>query len=262
MRTVKVQGGLGNQFFCLGFANTVARLTGETVALDLASFGADRYGHHFDLGPLAERLEMPLVRRPVLSSRAATAVMRRVALPGYVSDRPPPSDRNAIARAGRYFNGYWQDEAWLDPAFRDIARDFLLAQAGPGPCRGVVIHCRTYREELRPDRRGVPDAAWFARCLDRLDHLGVDTGDIALISDYPTLALARIGDVGRPIRTVTGGTAWTDMGLLLRARYLVLTNSTFSWWGGWCGDAAITLYPAKGRLFHYAAPASRFTIVE
>lgn len=266
MKTVKMQGGLGNQLFCLGFAHTVARLTGETVALDLASFGADRYGHDFDLRPLAERLGMLLTRRPLLSSRFVTAAMRRIIVSSYVNDHaPPPADQarqGALVGAGRYFNGYWQNEAWLDPAFREIARDFLLTRAGPGPTRGVVIHCRTYKEEVRPERRGVPDRNWFSRCLDRLASAGADLGDIALISDDPVLALAHIGDIGRPIQAVTGGTAWTDMGLLLRARAHVLTNSSFSWWGGWCGEAAPTLYPAKGALFHYPSPASRFTVVE
>ncbi len=260
-----MQGGLGNQLFCLGFAHRVARLTGASVALDLASFGADRYGHEFDLLPLAERLGMPLVRRPLLSSRPVTAAVRLFPVGGYVSDRaPPPADPArlaALVRGGHYFNGYWQNEAWLDPAFRDIARAFLLTRAGPGPSPTVVIHCRTYKEEVRPERRATPDSAWFARCLDRLEAAGVDLSDIALISDDPALALARIGDVGRPIRAAAGGTAWSDMGLLLRARALILTNSSFSWWGGWCGEAKTVLYPAKGALFHYAAPAGRFIVV-
>ena len=265
MRTVKVQGGLGNQLFCLGFAHTVARLTRETVALDIASFSADRYGHDFDLAPLAAALKMPLVRRPVLSSRPVTALMSRIAAPGYVCDRSAPADEDALAalvRGGGYFNGYWQDEAYLAPDFRAIARDFLSERAGPGPTPPIVIHCRTYKEEVRPDRRATPDAAWFARCLERLDQLGVATGDIALISDDPALALCRIGDIARPIRAIAGGTAWTDLGLMLRAPALILTNSTFSWWGGWCGAAEMVLYPAKGDLFHYAKPAKRFTVVE
>ena len=260
-----MQGGLGNQLFCLGFAHTVARLTGEPVALDLASFGADRYGHDFDLAPLAESLGMTLTRKPVLSSRPVTALMRRIPAPGYVSDRSAPpdaGDRAALVRSGRYFNGYWQDEAWLGDDFRRIARDFLLAKAGPGPSRGVVIHCRTYKEEVRPDRRAVPDADWFARAFATLDALGVDRADVALISDDPTLALSRLGEVGRAIQPVTGGTAWTDMALMLRARALILTNSTFSWWGGWSGEAETILYPAKGALFHYAAPARRFTVID
>jgi hypothetical protein len=256
MRTVKMQGGLGNQLFCLGFAHTLARLTGKPVALDVASYGADRYGHHFDLAPLAERLGMPLVRRPLLASRAATAVMRGIRRGPYVSEGAAPTDEDAFRR-GRYFNGYWQDEAYLSDAFREIARAFLLEQGGPGPSPDVVIHCRTYKEEVRPDRRAVPDRAWFLRCLCRLEG----AHDIALISDDPALALARIGDVGHAIRPVTGGTAWTDMALMLRARALVLTNSTFSWWGGYCGEAETILYPPKGSLFHYAPPAARFTVV-
>ena len=256
MRTVKVQGGLGNQLFCLGFANTLARLTGEAVALDVASYGADRYGHDFDLAPLAERLSMPLTRRPMSSSRVATAVMRRIGSGPYVSEGAGPIDQD-ILRRGRYFNGYWQDEAYLSDAFREIARAFLLEQGGAGPSPALVIHCRTYKEEARPDRRTVPGRDWIIRCLDRLR----DTGDIALISDDPVLALERIGDVGRAIRPVTGGTAWSDMALMLRARALILTNSTFSWWGGYCGEADTVLYPPKGALFHYAAPARGFTVV-
>jgi hypothetical protein len=257
MRTVKMQGGLGNQLFCLGFAHTVARLTGEPVALDVAAYGADRYGHAFDLAPLAAQLGMPLIRRPLLSSRAVTALMRPIGSGPYVSEGDPPLAAE-VARRGRFFNGYWQDEAYLSEAFREIARAFLLEQGGDGPSPGVVIHCRTYKEELRPERRAVPDRAWFVRCLSRLD----DSGDIALISDDPALALERIGDVGRAIRPVTGGTAWTDMALMLRARALILTNSTFSWWGGWCGEAETVLYPSKGALFHYAAPAARFTVID
>ena len=162
---------------------------------------------------------------------------------------------------GRYFNGYWQDEALLDARFREIARTFLLEQAGGGPCPEVVIHCRTYREEVRPERRGVPDHAWFLRCLTLLADKGVDLDGIVLISDDPALALARIGEVGHAIRPALGATAWSDMALMIRARALVLTNSSFSWWGGYCGAADTILYPAKGALFHYAPPARRFTVV-
>ena len=265
MKTVKMQGGLGNQLFCLGFADTVARLTGETVALDLASFSADRYGHDFDLAPLGTILGMRLTRRPLMSARPVTALMRRVPTAGYVSEGATIPDHDSLgrlAKSGRYFNGYWQNEAYMSAPFRKLARDFLLDRAGPTPQRGIVIHCRTYKEEVRPERRAVPAADWFIRCFERLESLGVDTSDIALISDDPALALSWLGDIGRPVRAVTEGTASTDMALLLKARTLILTNSTFSWWGGYCGEAATILYPAKGRLFHYAAPPARFTVVD
>ncbi len=264
MKTVKMQGGLGNQLFCLGFADTVARLSGGRVAVDVASYDADRYGHGFDLAPLAQRLGMPLTRRAVLASRPATAAMRLFSFGAYVTEPTAPPLPHVLAdlvRRGRYFNGYWQDEGYLSEAFRAVASDYLLEQGGPGPSRGVVIHCRTYKEEVRPERRAIPSREWFVRALERLADAGADVGDIALISDDPSLALAHIGDVGRPIDVVTGGTAWTDMALMLRARALILTNSSFSWWGGWCGAADHICYPPPDGLFHYARPAARFEVV-
>ena len=67
MKTVKMQGGIGNQLFCLAFARSVTRLSREPVAIDLASFSTDRYGHAFALEDLAAAIEgVNLVRRPLL----------------------------------------------------------------------------------------------------------------------------------------------------------------------------------------------------
>ena len=63
-----------------------AERTGEAVALDIASYGADRYGHRFDLAPLADRLGMPLTRRPFLSSRVATKTLPRLGFGRYVGE--------------------------------------------------------------------------------------------------------------------------------------------------------------------------------
>ena len=147
-----MQGGLGNQLFCLGFADRVRAATGEPVALDLASFASDRYGHGFELAPLAERLGLSFTRRPIVSSRLVTALMRRAPNPAYVSDGPPPASAAQLdrrLRQGRYFNGYWQSEAWRRPGFREIVREHLQAKAPAAPSRGLVIHYRTYLEEVR-----------------------------------------------------------------------------------------------------------------
>ncbi len=265
MRTVKMQGGLGNQLFCLGLADRVRAVTGEPVALDLASFASDRYGHGFELAPLAERLGLTFTRRPIASSRLVTALMRRAPNAAYVSDGPPPTSSKLIEqrlRHGRYFNGYWQNEAWLRPGFRETVREHLLAKAPDTASHGLVIHYRTYQEEVRPERRAAPDAAWFERGLEHLRAAGFDLSDAALISDDPATALAWMGPAGAGVTPVTGGSMWSDMALMLRARALILTNSTFSWWGGFAGEAAMTLYPAKGRLFHYAPPARAFTVLD
>ena len=267
MRTVKIQGGLGNQLFGLAFARSVARLGGEPVALDLAAYGGDRYGRAFDTGPLAARLgDFALTRRPWRGGRLATALLRHAPWPGNVSEAAPPADAAALAALvakGRYFNGYWQDERYIadpEPLIAAI-RDFVLGQAGPTGRRAVALHYRSYREEIRPEAAGTPDSGYFAAALARVEARLGRVDEVVLVSDAPDLARARIGDLGRPIIDAPAAGPWADLALLMRARALILSNSSFSWWGGYCGEAEVALYPRRGRLFHYPAPSARFACV-
>ena len=267
MRTVKIQGGLGNQLFGLSFARSAALLSGGPVSLDLAAYGADRYGRGFDLTELATPLFAPsFTRRPWLSSRLITALARHAPLPGYVSERRPPRDAAELAHLierGVYFNGYWQHETYIaDPAgFIAATKSFVLARAPCPPARDVVIHFRSYKEEVRPAARGTPGSDYVRRALDLIEKTEGRPADIALVSDDPDLARAWLGDVGRPVTFIPDGGPWADMASLMAARALILTNSSFSWWGGFCSDAALISYPARGRLFHYPAPAARFVVV-
>ena len=267
MRTVKIQGGLGNQLFGLGFARTVMRLSGEPVALDLAAYGSDRYGRGFDTGPLAARLgDFTLTRRPWRGGRIATALLRHAPWPGNVSETAPPGDTAALAALaakGRYFNGYWQDERYIadPPPLIEAVREFVIEKAGAAERTTVALHYRSYREEIRPDAAGTPDRGYFAAALARIEARLGEVDDIVLVSDDPALARARIGDLGRPILDAPPAGPWADLRLLMRARALILSNSSFSWWGGYCGEAEIAVYPRRGRLFHYPAPAARFVCV-
>jgi hypothetical protein len=48
------------------------------------------------------------------------------------------------------------------------------------------------------------------------------------------------------------------MARIMAARNLILTNSSFSWWGGVCGVATSIFYPANQGFAHYPRPAARF----
>ena len=267
MRTVKIQGGLGNQLFGIAFAHSIHTLTGDPVALDLASYGADRYGQGFVFHDLIARLGgLSTTRRPWLASRAATALAKRLPAPGFVSEGRPPATPEALrrltARAG-YFSGYWQDEAFLaaPDEFAAAVRADVLARAEPVDPQAVVIHYRTYKEEINAARRAVPETAYFRGCIAALRERGTAPSAVTLISDDPRRAAASIGDVGVPILPLSSGSPWHDMATLLRARALILTNSSFSWWGGYGGDAEQIYYPQRGGLFHYPNPAARFTVL-
>jgi hypothetical protein len=272
MKTVKMQGGIGNQLFCLAFADSVARLGHDPVAIDLEAFRSDRYGHAFDLQDLALALGFRLVRHGLMGSRPATALMRaaplaRIApLIGYVSEGAPPTDEAALAAfvgSGRYFNGYWQNQAYIaHPAeFAAQVRAVVRRRATPATPRDVVIHYRTYKEEIRPSARRTPGPSYVRAALGRIEATLGRSAEVCLVSDDPALALRTLGDLGREVTVAASPDAWSDMGLLMAARALVLTNSSFSWWGGFCGDAALAIYPAADGYFHYPIPSARFVCV-
>jgi hypothetical protein len=267
LKTVKVQGGIGNQLFCLAFAHSVSRLSREPTALDLAAFDADRYGHAFVLEDLARDLgEVRLTRRPLFAARPTTALMRMAPVPGYASEGAPPADAAALAALvarGRYFNGYWQNEAYIAQPedFADMARKAVLRRAGPPRGADLVIHYRSYREEIRPRARRTAGPDYVRAALAHIEAALGRPGAISLVSDDPAAAAAALAGLGREISFASGGGAWDDLGLLMRARALILTNSSFSWWGGFCGAAQVAVYPRPDGYFHYPVPAARFTVL-
>ncbi|MEO8927421.1 MAG: alpha-1,2-fucosyltransferase [Caulobacteraceae bacterium] len=267
MKTVKIQGGLGNQLFGLAFAHSIVTLAGAPVALDLAGFRQDRYGHRFLLDDLTRRLGgLEIVCRPLLARRAVGALMRGAPWTAHVGQGRVPGDAEALRgliQSGAYFDGYWQNEAYVaDPEFvRAAVRGFLEERGGQVEVRDVIIHYRTYKDEVRPGRRGAPEAAYFQRAIEKIEGRGAPVGDIALISDDIVLAMDRLGDLTRRVTPLTGTDAWTDMAAMLKARSLILGNSSFSWWGGFCGEATTVVYPRRGGLYHYPAPAARFLVL-
>ena len=83
MKTVKIQGGVGNQLFGLAFAHSLAELSDERVALDIAGYDGDRYGHRFLVANLAQSLGFEICRRPWLANRFTSALASRLPAPGY-----------------------------------------------------------------------------------------------------------------------------------------------------------------------------------
>lgn len=262
-----MQGGIGNQLFCLAFAHSVARLTEGPVAIDVAAFGSDRYGHAFELEDMALGLgDIRLVNRGLMGARLTTAMMRVAPLPGYVGEGEPPADETALAALigrGSYFNGYWQNEAYIarPEAFVARTREEVFRRAGAAARREVVIHYRTYKDEVRAGARRTPGAGYVRAALARIEAALGRPAEVCLVSDDPALALRTVGDIGREITVVAGDGPWGDMALLMKARALILTNSSFSWWGGFCGEAEVTVYPRADGYFHYPDPAARFSCV-
>ena len=267
---MKIQGGLGNQLFGLAFARSLRLASGARVALDVSSYRWDRFGSRFMVGDIAQRIGgLTVVDRPLHGHRLSAAVMRHAPFGAglFVCEQlpaPPAFEMAAYARRGGYFNGYWQDEAYIlgGDAWTDLLGDFVRARATAAEDWGrdaVVIHFRTYKEESHPVFSRTPGREYFLDAIAAVEQRTGPTSRVWVVSDDPVLALQRIGDLGRETVAVPARGWADDMALLLNASALILTNSSFSWWVGYAGRAKIATYPRRGELFHYPVPAARFT---
>ena len=189
--------------------------------------------------------------------------MRHSPIMRFGSDRVVPQSPQALCRlAGRhkYFDGYWQNEAFFaDPdLIRRRVRDHIQTTEAGQAAHDIVVHYRTYGDEFRPERRRVPGVDYVRRALQTLAAGGARLSDIALVSDDPALARQQLGEVADRMIVHLDGSPLADLNLMLNARNLILTNSSFSWWGGYCTEADQVIYPFRDGMFHYPAPARRF----
>jgi hypothetical protein len=264
IKTVKIQGGLGNQLFGLAFARSVAIFDEGPVALDLASYEREPYGRRFELMDFARSLgAFVMAHRPLTGARLTHAAGRLLPLPGFVAEGRRPRDEAALREMvsrGRYFSGYWQDEAFMADAarFRAQVRRLMEARGPRAPTGAVVIHYRTYKEERRRRARRTPPGRFFVEALDLIERRVGAVDEVVLVSDDPALARGRLGDLGRRVVTPEPASPWEDLALMARARGLILTNSSFSWWGGFCSDAPCVVYPRPDGYAHYPKPSARF----
>ena len=265
MKTVIIRGGLGNQLFGLAFADTVAHISGEPVRLDLSSYENDPHGRVFETADLARDsgLDMSAGDPPQPPSLLRKIFPRP---PVRILEPSTPVAAGSLApmiHKGEVFDGYWQNARWFDrPDFiREQTRVFLDRLGGGAARHDVVIHHRIYNEERLAHRNGVPAGSYFKGALDELDMVFGPVTDIALISNSPELREGHLGQY-RHSTTRYIGAPEADMALMLNARLLVLSNSSFSWWGGFCSDAKAVIYPRQNHYFHYPIPPPSFRLVK
>jgi len=111
MKTVRMQGGLGNQLSILAFARSLAVLSGEKVTLDPGTYGRDANGRVFEVQELVDRIGLFHIRAGTRLDRACSFVLWRLGqimlrlcpsgLPGYVLEQNPLPARFELTRLAR-----------------------------------------------------------------------------------------------------------------------------------------------------------------
>jgi len=131
--------------------------------------------------------------------------------------------------------GYMQSERYFEHCPDLIRHYFTLKDRGESPYKDcVLVHCRNYAQQYIDMGFTNMDKKYF---MDALKHFP-DRRIIVITDDQQ-----KARDTIREDFEYISGLPIDDFYLLTKAKYIIGSNSTFSWWGAWLSRAK-AVFPA------------------
>lgn len=257
MKIVSVLGGLGNQMFCYAFAIALQnRFPEEEIKVDVSSYGT--YGLHngleiediFDVR-FAKASKEEIKRLAYYSDNYKLGrIMKRI-LPRKTEtcyEFPlSKQDRKALYTSGdKYYEGYWQNYRYFHYYREEILKAFVFNKTLPisvekikqqiESTNSVCLHIRRGDYLKKKMYQGCCDIDYYLRAIDYIKkivenpHFFIFSNDTAWCQDNITPILGEhftIVDCNR------GKDSYIDMQLMSYGKYMIIANSSFSWWAAY-----------------------------
>jgi len=264
---IRLCGGLGNQLFQFAFGCARAA-AGGVVRFDVVNgFRHDPYRRMYALGafrcgaqtahdphiPCGMALKPPYHILARAFWKAYPRRFRRVYYEGFPFGYEPEAlNRSSSAR---YFWGYWQNPAYVEPV-ADLLRDkvrlktegneFVRFREELRSCRSLSIHVRRYHDLDKSgnlivsarENHGVCDASYYEKAVRAIPdyarlHAYVFSDDPEWAKRYLRLPIPCSYVADRGSFSVA-----EELMLMASCQNHVVSNSSFSWWGAWLGGNA------------------------
>ena len=238
---VSLKGGLGNQLFQLCAAIVASGRTGFPFLLDrlplMLSRLPGRTTRSFALAELvgAHELSSCLVSVRNLAPLGRRRVLHEVDMVDDVLQR--------LSGRSRYLKGYFQRASIVEEASADLLNRITSSTIlGPlfsvRPKRQIAVHvrCGDYLTASNQNFHGLTTSSYFENAIRHLTEI-TSIRELVVFSDEPLRArkLFENVDIGenQTVRFSTQAEPWSDIAELATSSAIVLTNSSFSWWGGY-----------------------------
>lgn len=246
---VKLQGGIGNQLFQLGFGHYLQQTAGSTVSYWADAFLTDPYGRQSMVQRV--RPDVPFVSLPDIAGPACR-MLQESALSGPLD----PGKLMPLLESQRInhciLDGYWQDNTYISDEFAHMLKSAMDAQALKSAStnfntwanrigqsqRPVAVHVR--RHDYK--HHGLCHEAYY---IDSLRWIGQQMPDseVFVFSDEPNYTGHFLRQAGIAHQMVRSGDDLMDLLLIARCRLHILANSSYSWWGARLAGSEGVLYP-------------------
>jgi hypothetical protein len=232
---VKVSGGIGNQLFQVAFGITAGRYLNARVEIDDSSFENYAYHHHSEIQKLNLGLEKFCDNTK--NSSDYIHLLDESSCKNLDDLKKIPEKSTAVM-----LDGYWQSDKFFTADAVDALYKALQVKTidsfnknwGSSPIfsEGLALHIR--RRDYAHMGRVAEE--YYLAAVDYLIK-SYDLSYVILFSDEPNYSrfFLKKGGVSK-LQLVASGDDWMDLYLMSRFKYLVMSNSTYSWWGAYFGE--------------------------
>lgn len=253
MISVEARGRLGNHMFQFAFGLATASRLGTDFAMNDAMLR-----RNFALEPWGSPLRR-LVRRVRYRVTSRVDPFRVIKVePEAFED---PVDVLARLRDHCHYVGFFQSEQFFETSAVGVRHAFKPLEHHDRKFRhkygaltdGPYICCHVRQTDYREWGGGLAlPASYYAACLERLD--ANSDMPIIVVGDDPEWLRMELGD--ERLR-VERNEEIIDLLLLANARFLIISNSSFGWWGAWLNERASRILAPQywiGYKAHREAP--------
>ena len=257
MKIINLIGGLGNQMFQYAFSLAVMKhYPNEEVLIDIHHLES-LYEYGFELKKVFPNLECQIASKKQVrkvSRYSPTYKISRIVrniLPArkseFLEKDPEMFDPEVFQQLGdTYFEGYWHAYKYFEDIIPDIREQFVFPQPSSFnlnlseellSCKSVGLHVRRgdYLKARFADLGEACNLDYYKSAISLLHeksedyHFYIFSNDIEWCRKeiIPLLKTDRVTVVTEN----TGINSNWDMYLMSHCHYLIMANSTFSWWG-------------------------------
>jgi len=246
---IRLAGGIGNQLFQTAFGLSLAKKFSAAAFINTDNFTNDGYHSEPEILKLDFDQSILSESKPVFEAES-TLLLREGTVSSLEEIVSLPTNCRTLI-----IDGYWQSESFLstpviDFIYRKLCDKYETSNQSSGGDAGLVESSRIAVHIRRRDyaHMGVTRNEYYAACLGFVsEHTG--NSSLALYSDEPNASYHLLLALGyRDVKIIRSGDDWKDLYSLTRHKYLLMANSTYSWWGARFGEEL------RGKFIFWPAP--------
>lgn len=245
--TIQLKGGLGNQLFQFAKGIELA------IQHDMKIFFSTAWYEGQNLrAPEIGQFQIPLdkVVKPIVSKASLSFS------PGFacncsskfaINEKSFHYEKNETPNKCATVEGYWQGVVNFSEN-SELIRNYLRKCIQEVPITNhIYVHCRLgdyFKSSKVQEIHPIMTTKYYSKALSIMEKFTKEP-DVKLVSDDPQIALGQIMPSNYKFIDCSSDFLFDDFSKLVNSKYLIIGNSTFSWWAGYLSDAELVIAPAN-----------------